>query len=375
MTLVALYQSEDPVLISDVLISHVALPAVRLTPTGVAVRTDTRPDTYNPRGFSQKTVLFDEGRVMLGISGRVVEARMAAHSLADAVRDGLTPERFSAWHKRASILYGKRANLIVLWAGDQGVSIATVGQWMGRPTNYAADVVYSGSGSDWIKRFLFGQGAVVQQVGELSNRERIIGQAIAQTGFHLLNERLLGLQDHFGGGFQITSLVGDRFETLSDVVYLSWAVSHDRPDEPRQLDLVPVIVAQRAAGDSVAFDVWTLEELSTTRNDQETVFEGKASVTRTLVPSLLSGRQASLGADPPDLAIVEWTHSQILHYRDEKPIGFRNAPMFGDPSLHPITVEGKVGGRVRIGVQAELCDAWAAGNEAEMSDGPLAGAS
>ena len=98
-------------------------------------------------------------------------------------------------------------------------------------TTLFGNVGLLGSGSDDVEQFLTGlkqlPNAMEREMNEL---EQSLGFALHLTGTFLSLEQMTAesISKYYGAGYEIASLMGDRFEKMGDVTYIFWkAIAHD----------------------------------------------------------------------------------------------------------------------------------------------------
>ncbi len=128
-------------------------------------------------------------------------------------------------------------------------------------TTLFGNVGLLGSGRADVERFLTGlkqlPDAMVREMNEL---EQSLGFALHLTGTFLSLEKLTAesISKCYGAGYEIASLMGDRFEKMGDVTYIFWkAMAHD--GQPR-LDKQPMRIFRYAyIGDMLVIRAFSFE--------------------------------------------------------------------------------------------------------------------
>ncbi|GEM_PF-4328176 len=315
MTLIAIFNSSKPTLISDVLLSSAQTPpAVSVTPTGVSIDPAKYVSAdYSPLHFQQKTAILHGGKVAIAVAGDFKRAQKAACALRDDIRNGvLCQSNLQEWGQEADKKFGKSVSMFIAWNEPESWLIGKIGDpFTVRRTASGTEVFWAGSGSEWLQTCMLTLGECVEQIGPLEEAERIRMLAIAQTGYHLFSERVLGLKDHFGGGFQITTLHEDLFYPVTGITYIHMTVLHNEKGIPYTIKILPSIVIQGYDSGDLTFDTLSLSDIE--RLDLGDRFEFRGRFERSCLPvkPLLTGN--NLPPPPPSLERVRYFHIQRAH--------------------------------------------------------------
>lgn len=195
MTLAALFKPSSPIVISDVLLSHLGQPTVQTTPTGVFIRPHTGAKLYRPVGFSQKMVLLDDDRLVFTGAGKFRTLQSLAADLRDRIKKGLRPADLDEWLVGRRALCGKSTSAIVAWLDDHTYKAGKVGTGVRALLDGDGEqVVACGSGSDWLRRNLIKEDRLIDRQGEFTKLELSRFRAVSQVAQHLAQERFLGMR-------------------------------------------------------------------------------------------------------------------------------------------------------------------------------------
>lgn len=358
MTLIALFSPQRPVLLADVLLSHETLPQLPVLPTGVSLA-PMPVGRRRPVDTTQKIVILADGRIALAGTGDISRIRMIAQRLK-IEHPKLKPHDLPQWLAGRRTLCGSTTNIIAAWfdrnSGDY--CAAGVGEDIKQfEAKEFGNVVASGSGRPWLEKYFVRPGKAVQSTNNFSFQETVKTLAVAQTGLHLCGERLLGVKDHFGGGFQIAAFNGERFEFVPDIAYLTFQVWHTADGSTRVM-LAPMINFQRCRGGNLAFEVWSLSDEKQESRADAVVFRAKASLARNAVAPLISGTADGI-LPAGEFRTPEYVNIIVIHHSDTGDALRRgNFQMFGDPTMNPIQMRIVEEGVVEVSVEEGTLDAW-----------------
>ena len=327
MTLIAVFTTSRPVLLSDVLLSAERSIIPATTPMDVPIDPriyDAAP--LRPVRFQQKTAVLHEGRIAVSVAGDFARATQAVCQLRDDARAGLVDQgRLESWCRAATERF-RNVSLIIAWAEGPQWVVAQAGDHLAQKTTASGAVVqYTGSGTRWLGSSTVSLGDIVEQIGDGDEADRIIMQAIGQSGMQLFSERSLGVHDNFGGGCQITHLVGDRFYHVRDITYLHWSIFHDPKGAPSRMEFYPVVVRQRQQGCDLIFETMRFNQVECSRSDGWTEFRGRASRHSQRVAPLVTGTTPSPDADRLDA--VSHYHVQRANYWKGSLVDFKASLM------------------------------------------------
>lgn len=356
MTLAAVFHHEAPVVISDVLLSHIGQPKVALTPTGRFVHPIRVPGAYQPVGFSQKTILLDEDRAVFTGAGNVSTLKKLAFDLRDRIGKGMRPADLESWLESRQGICGRSTSAIVAWLDDRSYRVAKIGTGVRvLPLGNGEQAICCGSGVDWLSRNLIKEAVSLETIGEFVDAERIRFLAVAQTAQHLAQEHFLGMRDAFGAGFQVTYHDGSRFVPVPQVVYLNFLVEHEGGG-PTRMTLSGPIVIQRSDRGRLTFELWVPEADSFNVSGETATLQCNTRFLETVVPPLLSGR--SEAKERPPLSTGEYVSAQTAHVKDGRLVGLGSFQLAGDPLLLGVTLAGDPNKYVRLVINRELFDSW-----------------
>lgn len=356
MTLCAVFKPRSPIVISDVLISHLGQPTVDVTPTGVFIRPHSGAKLYRPVGFSQKMVLLDDDRAVFTGAGKLSTLKSLATDLRTRIKNGLQPAELEAWLASKSAICGKSTSAIVAWLDDHTYKVAKVGAGVYSLQDGDGDQVAAcGSGADWLRRNLITEDTIIDIHGEFTGHEQKLFRAISQVAQHLAQERFLGMRDAFGGGFQVTYFDGERFVPVPQVTYLHFVVEHDARGPVRMLFSGPLIV-QRSDGRRLAFELWAPEMEEFGSEQGFMILDTRNRFLEKAVPPLLHNRAEPW--KPSTLSIGDYVTAQTVHIRDGRLIGLGSFTLVGDPALTGITLEGEPNEKLRLAITYDVFETW-----------------
>lgn len=356
MTLAALFKPSSPIVISDVLLSHIGQPTVQVTPTGVLIRPHTGAKLYRPVGFSQKTVLLDDDRAVFTGAGNFTTLRSIAADLRDRIRKGLRPADLEDWLAGRSALCGRSTSAIVAWLDDHTYRVSKVGAGVRSfQDGDGEQVVACGSGSDWLRRNLIKEDRLIERQGEFTKLELSRFRAVSQVAQHLAQERFLGMRDAFGAGFQVVYFEGERFVPVPQVTYLNFVVEHDAEGPIRMLFSGPLVI-QRSDGRRLAFELWAPETEEFAAELGTMVLHTRNRCWEKVVPPLLHSR-----TDPPrqsKLSVGDYVAAQTVHIRDGSLVGLGSFTLVGDPALTGVTLAGDPNEKLRLTIASDVFETW-----------------
>lgn len=356
MTLAAILLPQAPVVMSDVLLSHLGQPKVELTPTGMIVRKTAGGGRYQPVDFMQKTLLLDDDRAVFTGAGTVSTLKSLAVDLRDRIRKGMTREGLEGWLASRQGVCGNSTSAMVAWLDHDGYCVGKVGSHVRALALEGGQQVFCcGSGADWLKRNLIKQTRSLEAVGDFSFSERVRFIAIAQTAQHLAQERFLGMRDAFGAGFQVTYYDGARFVPIPQTIYLVFVVEHDDAG-PARMTLAGPMVVQRSDGIQLAFELWAPENDDFSIEGEDVVLDSAVRFVEKLVPPLLHTRREPYRR--PSLATGDYVAAQTVHVREGKLIGLGSFQLAGDPALTGVTTAGEPNGRLHLSIPRNLFETW-----------------
>lgn len=358
MTLVAFFSPEKPVILADVLLSHATMPQLQTLPNGVSLA-PMPVGQLRPVDTTQKIVLLADGQIALAGTGDISTIKMIAQRLASEFPN-LKPLDLPKWLGERAALCGSNTNIIAAWFDRKSGDYCTagVGEDIKKFTAKEFGTVFaSGSGRPWLEKFFVRPGKTVQSTNNFTFQEKVKMLAVAQTGLHLSFERLFGVKDHFGGGFQIAAFNGEKFEFVSDITYLAFHVSHGS-DGSAQVMLAPMINFQRCHGGVLAFDVWSLSNGQSETRTGVTVFRAKASRNRNLVKPLINGVANNI-SPVDEFRTPEYVSITIIHYSDTGDMLYHKSfQMFGDPNCNPIQMTISDDDIIEVSIEESTLDAW-----------------
>lgn len=357
MTLVALFSPQRPVLLADVLLSHETRPQLRALPTGVSL-TPMPVGQLRPIDTTQKIVLLNEGQIALAGTGQITTIRMVAQRLkSDHPR--MKPHDLPQWLSDRRTLCGSSTNIIAAWFDRNSGDYCSAGvgkdikQFLAKEFG---DVLASGSGRPWLERYFVRPGKTIQSTNDFTFQEKIKMLAVAQTGFHLSGERLFGVKDHFGGGFQIAAFNGERFEFIRDIAYLTFLVRHE-PDGSTQVILAPTINFQRCRNGALAFEVWSLSDRKFESREGVAVFQAGGSLARSMVAPLISG-VAGRSQPAGQFQTPEYVNIILIHYSTDGILRHVHFQMFGDAIQNPVQMSLCEDDLVEIKIEKSTLTTW-----------------
>ena len=358
MTLIALFSPRRPVLLADVLLSHEILPQLRALPTGVSLA-PMPVGQMRPVDTTQKIALLNHGRIALAGTGSIGTIRMITHRLKSDYPK-LRPHDLPRWLGERRTLCGSSTNIIAAWFDRSSGDFCAAGVGEDLKDFEAKEfgkVFASGSGRPWLEKYFVRSGKTVHSTNDFSFQETVVMLAVGQTGLHLSGERLVGVRDHFGGGFQVAAFNGERFEFVRDIVYLTF-YAWRAPNGSAQIMLAPMINFQRCRGGALAFDVWSLSDRKSEPKAGTVVYRARGSLERNVVAPLISG---VADRTPPtgEFQTPEYVNITVIHLSDADDFP-RHAyfQMFGDPAMNPIRMSLGDDNAVEISVAEDALEVW-----------------
>lgn len=356
MTLAAILLPEAPIVVSDVLLSHLGEPQVDLTPTGVFVRPAAGPKVYRPVDFIQKTHLLDEDRAAFTGAGKVSTLKSLAVDLRDRIRKGMVREQLEGWLESKRGICGSSTTAMVAWLDDNGYCVGRVGRDVTALTLEGGQTVFcTGSGVPWLKRNLITESNSLETVGDFNLAERVRFLAIAQTAQHLAQEWFLGMRDAFGAGFQVTYYDGTRFVAVPQIVYLVLRVDHDGSGS-KEIGLAGPVIVQRSDGRRLAFEQWITESKKLTISDEGASLRSRVRFNEKVVPPLLHARSEAY--ERPTLATGDYVGVQLVHFHEGRLTGVGSFQLAGDPRLSGVVLGREPDGAIVLTLERKLVDIW-----------------
>ena len=263
MTIVARLAIRDyPTLIGDLLLSGPELPG--FTPTLPTVKDVAArfPPGSNPvpRGMRQKIAMVTD-QLVVGWSGQLGTARDVICELRrKSASATFTMASLNQHFDSLSPAVWKDIGLLGFIRDPNGYAQFTRHAEEMKTTLFG-NVGLLGSGSDDVEQFLTGlkqlPNAMEREMNEL---EQSLGFALHLTGTFLSLEQMTAesISKYYGAGYEIASLMGDRFEKMGDVTYIFWkAIAHD--GQPR-LDKQPMGMFRYAyIGDMLVIRAFSFE--------------------------------------------------------------------------------------------------------------------
>lgn len=358
MTLIAVFTTNRPVLLSDVLLSGDQRLMPATTPMGVPIDPriyDAAP--LRPVRFQQKTAVLHDGKIAVSVAGNFTRAQQAVCQLRDDARAGVVNQAgLEAWCRDATKRF-RNVSLIIAWAeGPYWVTARTGDHLAQKHTPSGAVVHYTGSGTRWLNSSSVSLGAEVEQIGESDEADRIIMQAIGQSGMQLFSERTLGVHDNFGGGCQITHMVGDKFYHVRNITYLHWSIFHALKGAPHLMEFYPVIVRQRQHGSDLIFETIQIETVEILRGDGWTEFRGPASRHSQRVAPLISGTTPA--PDAERLEAVSHYHVQRANYWKGSLVDINASSMVHAGDAASVIELDTSGNEVSVRVRSDVLMKW-----------------
>ena len=332
MTLIAVFRPDAPVIVSDVLLSHEGPPRVPFLPTGRMVNplSSTGPGSYQPHSFAQKTLLFRDDTVAFVGYGDVTKLKLISTGLRDEIRRGMTIEKLPVWAAAKKAVCGRDTGAIVCWSEEGLVTTCVAGGGIRSvPLPQGGQVLFGGSGGEWLQRNLIRSSSILDQSGGFSDYEMVLNAVVAQTAQHIAQERFLGVRHGFGGGFQVTWFNGERFVSTPQIVYLIFRVEHDEYGSTMSLAGAPVV--QRSDGRNLSTQLWIPETEAFTVADGIASLRTRTRFVETKVPPLI--RTPGQEMQFVDLSIGEYVGIYTVHVRDGNLIGLGSFQLTGDPKL------------------------------------------
>jgi hypothetical protein len=234
MTAVLRFTVQDhPALVGDLLLSVLpagAMPAPVL-PTVIDAHAHVTPASkYVPASVRQKIALLGDNLV-IGWSGGLSNARAVIDEIRqkhlktpftmealDQHLDGLNP---AVWSNLGLLGFLRDPKGIAQFQRNaKEVSAAHFGT-----------VGLLGSGRADLERYLTGEMQIPHSLDrEMNQLDKSLGFALQLTGVSIGLEQLTAdqLTKHYGAGYEITSLMGGKFEKMGDVTYIYWqCLAHD----------------------------------------------------------------------------------------------------------------------------------------------------
>lgn len=358
MTLIAVFTTTLPVLLSDLLLSSNQPSVPATTPMGVPIDPriyDAAP--LRPMRFQQKTAVLHEGKIAVAVAGDFTRAKQAVCQLRDDVRAGFVDQAdLKAWCYGATKRF-RNVSLIIVWAeGGQWVVERVGDHFRQKRTASGAVLHYTGTGTRWLDSSTVSLGDTVEQIGESDETDRILIQAIGQSGMQLFSERSIGVHDNFGGGRQITYMVGDRFYHASDITYLHWSIFHTIKGAPHHMEFYPVIVRQRQHGSDLVFETIRIDPVECSQGDGWTKYRGRARCHSQKVAPLITGTTPAPDADR--LEVVSHYHVQRANYWKGSLVNINASAMVhaGD-AISPIQIDTG-GHEASVRVRSDVLMDW-----------------
>lgn len=361
MTLIAVFTTTSPVLLSDVLLSSNQPNIPATTPMGVPIDPaiyDTAP--LRPLRFQQKTAILYDGKIAVAVAGDFTRARQAVCKLRDDARAGRVDQAgLQAWCSKATEQFSG-VSLIIVWAEGQSWVVGRIGNHMIQKSTASGAVVhFTGSGTSWLRSSTVSLGSVVEQINvcdETDETDRPIVQAIGQSGMQLFSERSIGVHDNFGGGCQITHMFDGRFYHVRSITYLHWSIFHTPKGAPYQMEFFPVIVRQRQHGFNLVFETIQFDAVEFSQRDGWSEYHGRVTCRSVEVAPLITGTTPAPAAD--HLEDVSYYHLQRVNYWKESLVDFRASVILhaGDVAS-PVQLDTS-GDEVSVRVRSDVLMAW-----------------
>ncbi|ENN83781.1 hypothetical protein RHSP_40939 (plasmid) [Rhizobium freirei PRF 81] len=358
MTLIAVFNPQSPIGIADVMLSAKVPPTDGTMPNGTQFKSqEFKANAWVPYRYSQKMSILNDGKVLALGAGDFSKIKMVISDLVAALGRGLKIEELSSWLNRKAALCGKDTSVIVSWVDGTRYETIAVGNDIHALDLPATKAWHSGSGGAWFRQLPVTIGKKHFQIGEFHENEYVRMQAIAQTGFHLFNERTIGTREAFGGGFQTAYHDGNCFRMCEDVTFLLWKMVHSDDGIPVMLDLYPQIVVQRYRAPFLYFDVASLAPSDPLIGGSSYIFRGSTSIVRAGVPPLLRDSRPAV-ATPEPLATTPFIDNHILHLWNKKIIDISGHQLMGDVNLSDIKLAQGEDDRYEVELGLRVYDAF-----------------
>lgn len=201
-----------------------------------------------PFSYSQKMAILGDGAVLALGAGTFSVVKMVITDLKTRLRQGLQINDLHDWLATKSAICGDHTTVVVGWVTSTQYMTASTGRPPRMMELRGSVAAFAGSGSEWLEALPVSIGRRHVEVGQFDEGEYVRMQAIAQTGFHLLNQRTIGTKDAFGGGFQTAYFDGVRFRMSEDVTFLMWKMIHDDTEATDSLGSLPTNCSPTISG-------------------------------------------------------------------------------------------------------------------------------
>jgi hypothetical protein len=227
MTLVARLAIKDfPLLIGDVLVSAPKSSAApRSIPTVGQLSEDVLENAYHvPTGLYQKIAVISDNLV-IGWAGTRVASKLVVQELIEQnAKQLFTNDTLMQYFEDLDHSIWQYGVSFVGFVKDAG-GVAQFGQrYMDLPTSLFGRVGLIGTGVEHMEKFLQSLPKIADPSRQVNALEHALSFGLITTGSFLAHEiaTLDTLLTHFGGGYEIASLVGGKFAKLDDITYLFW---------------------------------------------------------------------------------------------------------------------------------------------------------
>ncbi len=263
MTIVVRLAIRDyPTLIGDLLLSGPELPGFSPVLPTVKDVASHFPQGSNlvPRATGQKIAMITD-QLVVGWSGKLGTARDVICELRRlSASDTFTMASLNKHFDSLSPAVWKDIGLLGFIREPNGFA-----QFLRRAeemkTTLFGNVGLLGSGSGDVEQFLTGLKQLPNAMErEMNEMEQSLGFALHLTGSFLSLEQMTAesISKYYGAGYEIASLVGDKFAKMGDVTYIFWkAMAHD--GQPR-LDKQPFQLFRYAyIGDMLVIRAFSFE--------------------------------------------------------------------------------------------------------------------
>ncbi len=233
MTIVARLAIRDyPTLIGDLLLSGPELPGFApALPTVKDVAARFPPGSNPvPRATGQKIAMVTD-QLVVGWSGQLGTARDVICELRR--KSAITPFIMASLDQHFDSLspaVWKDIGLLGFIRDPNGIA-RFLRHAEEMKTTLFGNVGLLGSGAADIEQFLTGLKQLPNAIErEMNALEQSLGFALHLTGTFLSLEQMTAesISKYYGAGYEIASLMGERFEKMGDVTYIFWkAIAHD----------------------------------------------------------------------------------------------------------------------------------------------------
>ena len=228
MSLLAVYRnSGKTIIVSDLLITSLGVSKPIYVPILNHTVSDIDfPDEYKPSSFHVKNVIIKE-TLCIGFTGEVSEISLLQNCVKDYfLHRDVTMDNLYAFHNSFNFTtqYSKSTAIFLVCLHD-GVHALEIGNWNHVGDNDLQQFTVSGSGSySWINQF--NDIAQLRDNRIVKHPKQTLLEILSTCTYFISTDRESpdNMRDGWGGGFDIITFDGEKFEKLDSMSYLWMSV-------------------------------------------------------------------------------------------------------------------------------------------------------